>query len=237
MFSDEEEVSLGFALQDTFGNLMVAFFILFVAVIPFMNPPTDAMKQMHEPPLGKITITATWCSDPLKLECNIDVDLWTQYRGSVEDRYEAEPPVGYSNLGGVTYNLSRDDLGHVYNDPNDNTRNTDQVNFEVASSRGLPPGEHCFNLHLYNLKNGILPVEVSVIAQLHPTKPGDRSGGKFDPPMIIIEKKVQLLRNGHEKNVGCFVLDKYGQPIPEKTFQSDAICLRSPTNMLSGGCG
>mgnify|MGYP001558459356 CR=1 FL=1 len=233
---DEDELDINNAKHDVFAIMAVIFLGLFVAIIPFMNPkPTEQIKRQTAPPAGKITVSVTWCPDTKNRECNIDVDSWTQYKGSEEHGFEPEPPVGYSNLGGVTYNLQRDDLGHVYNDPKDPTRNTDEVNFEITSSRGLPPGQHCVNLHLYNLKSGKLPVEARALVELHRVKPGMRDG-KFEPPVILIEKTVQLLRNGHEKNVGCFFLDERGEPVPEKTFQSDSICLRSPHNLQSGEC-
>lgn len=231
-----EEEGLGFLPQDTPTNMML-FFLIFMAVLMlFMNPkPTEQLKQQIVPPSGKITVSVTWCPDPKKRECNIDVDTWTQYKGSEEHGFDPEPPVGYSNLGGVTYNLQRDDLGHVYNDPKDPTRNTDEVNFELTSSRGLPPGQHCVNVHLYNLKSGTLPVSVKSQVELHRAKPGSRNG-KFEPPVIIIDRIVELLRNGHERNVGCFFIDEKGELVKEREFQSDSICLRSPQNMQTGEC-
>ena len=61
------------------------------------------------------------------------VDLWVKAPDDI--------PVGYSNRGGLFFNLLRDDLG-VYKDPT-------PINYEVAYSRGINPGEHIVNLHLY----------------------------------------------------------------------------------------
>lgn len=230
-----DDEGLGFLPQDMPTNFMLFFAVFLAVVLLFMNPKTEQLKKQTAPPMGKITFEIFWCPQVEKKECDIDVDSWTQSKGSEEHGYEPESPVGYSNLGGVTYNLQRDDLGHVYNDPKDPTRNTDSVNYEITSSRGLPPGQHCFNVHLYNLKKGILPVQVNALVQLHRAKPGMRDG-KFEPPIIVIERKVELLRNGHEKNVGCLFLDEKGEPMPEKTFQSDSVCLRSPHNMQTGEC-
>lgn len=225
--------SLAF-IDVAFGFLLAVTALLLIAFL-FINKPTEQLKKQIVPPSGKITVSITWCSDPEKRECNIDVDTWTQYKGAEEQGYSPEQPVGYSNLGGVTYNLQRDDLGHVYNDPKNPTRNTDRVNFELTSSRGLPPGQHCVNLHLYNLKDGKLPVDTHALIEFHRAKPGAQEG-KYEPPIIILEKDVKLLRNGHEKNVGCFFFDEKGEPMPERTFQSDSICLRAPQNMQTGEC-
>lgn len=236
MFEEQDEdEGLGFLPQDMPTNFMLFFMIFMAVVLVFMNPqPTEKRKQMV-PPAGKITVELFWCPEVDKRECNIDVDSWTQYKGSEDHGYEPETPVGYSNLGGVTYNLQRDDLGHVYNDPKNPLRNTDPVNYEITASRGLPPGQHCVNTHLYNLKDGKLPVQVKALIQLHRAKPGARDG-KFEPPTIILEKEIGLLRKGHEKNIGCFFIDEKGEPMPEKAFQSDSICLRSPHNMQTGEC-
>ena len=50
-------------------------------------------------------------------------------------------PVGYSNKGGVIFNLLRDDLGK--------RADATGMNYEVSYSRGIPAGEYTVNVHLY----------------------------------------------------------------------------------------
>ena len=105
--------------------------------------------------------------------------------------------VGYSNKGGRTFNLLRDDLGHV-NDPG-------RLNYEVAYSRGRPAGEYTVNLHLYTNRQRVYPVEAEVYIGIKklPTASISR----------ISYKKVKLLEVGHEMTVLRFKLDDDGDLI------------------------
>lgn len=192
--------------RDTFLNGAGALLAFVVVLLTLMNPPTEEVSELTVPP-GNIIIEAYWPN-----ELNADVDLWVKGpEGS---------PVGYSNKGGTHYNLLRDDLGKQSDD--------DPVNYEVTYSRGIPVGGHCVNLHLYSNRSNVLPIPVKVTVKLAQGEVGGNMKGSGSPVLIT---DVKLSATGKERNVFCFVTNKEGKIETGKdaVYQSDAICLRSPS--------
>lgn len=176
---DTSDEILGTVWRDTTLNLLCVFVILTAIVLPYINPPVEADKM--DPP-GSIMAAISWP------EGNVDVDLWLSGPG--------EPtPVGYSNKGGLLWNLLRDDLGTV--------PDYTPLNYEHAFTRGMPPGDYLVNVHCYRCSN--FPVEVL----LEVTKKS--AGAKM---ALIGTATVSLNRTGEEKTGLAFKLDAEGNVVP-----------------------
>ena len=104
---------------------LLGFMALVVWMLPHLNPPTND-ADIETP--GTLSVTIAWQEGP------IDVDLWVH--GPDQTR-----PVGYSNRGGKTWNLLRDDLGTA--------GDRMPFNMEHAFTRGLPAGEYIINAHCF----------------------------------------------------------------------------------------
>lgn len=127
--------------MDMFMMLFLAMGAILYMILPLINIPEKDL-DVAPPPQGNVVAELFWRDD-----INSDVDLWVQAPGDV--------PVGYSNKGGIVFNLLRDDLGsHV---------DISKRNMEVAYSRGVPNGEYVINAHLFSLKSAELPVSVRLV--------------------------------------------------------------------------
>ncbi len=173
----------GTVFRDVIMLALLGFVTIVILLLPHLNPPTLAEEEIAAP--GNIIVEVRW---PDGLEA--DVDLWVQAPG---DR-----PVGYSNKGGRIFNLLRDDLGNASDETN--------LNYEVAFTRGTPPGDYTINLHLYRNNAGLLPVEAVVNVDVKPTAAGTMQR--------IASKSVALDRIGQELTVLRFSLDSDGRLVP-----------------------
>lgn len=178
----EEEVG-GIVFRDVIMLTLLGFVALVILLLPHLNPPTRASEST--PPPGNVIVEIRW-PDPF----DTDVDLWVQAPG--------DAPVGYSNKGGLVFNLLRDDLG--------NLRDPTELNYEVSYSRGIPAGEYTVNLHLYRNMEGVYPIPVTVVASVRQ----DASSRAHR----LFTKKVHLLREGEEITVFRFSLDSEGELVP-----------------------
>jgi hypothetical protein len=152
-----------------------------IVVLVWVNPPGVAQDDSKRP--GNLAIEAHWPDGS-----DTDVDLWIEAPG--------EPrPVGYSNRGGRSINLLRDDLGQI----NDTTPN----NYEFAYSRGLPAGEYTVNVHMFSDRELAeeTPVTVVVSMRKHPTASAKQ----------LLHRRVVLFAEGHEITVVRFTLDDEGE--------------------------
>ena len=167
-------------LLGVIGILILAFFIVLLQV-------SKAKKSEEgQKPAGNVTVFVTWPAG------DTDIDLWVSGPG--------EPnPVGYSNKGGVLWNLLRDDLGS-YPD-------LTSINMESAYSRGSPAGEYIINLHCFRCP--VLPQIVNV--EIGSSKNND--GGKGT--IVLATATVTLRSNGQEKTAIRFKLDDKGNLIPD----------------------
>jgi hypothetical protein len=177
-FDQLDDQDDGTVFRDVIMLALLGFVTIVVILLPHLNPPTRA-QDIAAP--GNIFVQATW-----PVDANDDVDLWVQ---APRDR-----PVGYSNKGGKTFNLLRDDIGLV--------SDSDNANYEVAFSRGAPEGEYIVNLHLYARRSGINPLKVSLVVQLK---------GSGDSLSTIAKREISLVRPGEEITVIRFRLDSNGR--------------------------
>jgi hypothetical protein len=175
---DEETLTVWL---DTALLMLGGFVLMTVLMLTAINPPAKAAKINGEQSPGNIIVEAHWPS-----EVDADVDLWVKAPG--------DHPVGYSNLAGKYFNLLRDDLGK-------------DLDYEIAYSRGMPPGEYIVNVHLYRAGPTVaLPLKVEVVASVKP-KPQSRA-------QKVAAANVDLRREGEELTAFRFTLDGNGHLVP-----------------------
>jgi hypothetical protein len=169
----------GTVFRDVITLALAGFVSVVILMLPHLNPPVvnaAAVDSITAP--GNVIVEIRWPDSSRH-----DVDLWVQAPGDV--------PVGYSNKGGLIFNLLRDDLGK-HGDPTD-------MNYEISYTRGLPPGEYTVNVHLYRT-DGAMPVPVTVVvsAKANPQETARQ----------LISTKVELRRDGEELTAVRFKLDE-----------------------------
>ena len=196
IFGNDEDQS-GTVFRDVIMLALAGFVSLVILLIPFINPPAKTESTTSEPP-GNVIVEVFWPEDR-----DVDVDLWVKAPEDI--------PVGYSNRGGLFFNLLRDDLG-IHKDPT-------PINYEVAYSRGINPGEHIVNLHLYR-EDGVLfePFTAKVVVSVVNPETNERRQ--------ILESDVLLDEIGEESTVFRFTLDKQGN-LNEKNINNEFVQLRS----------
>ncbi len=166
--------------RDVIFLALAGFVAMVLLLLPHLNPPAKADEEAPSP--GNVIVEIHWPDD-----LNADVDLWVQAPGDV--------PVGYSNKGGLIFNLLRDDLG----DKSDVTK----INYEVSYSRGVPSGEYTVNIHLFRNVSHVLPLPVTVAVSVKPNP--DMSARQ------ILAAHVELTAQGQEITVFRFSLDESGR--------------------------
>jgi hypothetical protein len=178
LFDDDDDGGAT-VFRDVIMLALAGFIAIVILVLPHLNPPAKAVEAAAPP--GNVIVEIRW---PDALDA--DVDLWVEAPGGV--------PVGYSNKGGVIFNLLRDDLG--------NQNDVTEMNYEVSYSRGVPAGEYTVNVHLFRFVGQTAPVPVTVAASVKtaPTESAKR----------IVASKVELPRQGAEITAFRFTLDDRG---------------------------
>lgn len=156
--------------------------ILFMALVLVLIQ-VSAIKKTNDgqTPPGNVTVFITWPPG------DNDVDLWVM--GPGEQR-----PVGYSNKGGLLWNLLRDDLG--------NASDMSDTNMESAYSRGAPAGEYQINLHCFRCRT--FPQKIQVEVGLNDPKTGAGT-------VVIATATVSLMANGQERTAVRFKIDAAGK--------------------------
>ena len=166
--------------RDVIFLALAGFVAMVLLLLPHLNPPATAEEGTPAP--GNVIVEISW---PEKVDA--DVDLWVQAPGDVA--------VGYSNKGGLIFNLLRDDLG--------GQADVTEINYEVSYSRGVPEGEYTVNVHLYRDMSGQLPLPVTVSVSV-----------KSAPSMAakrILTTKLKLDHQGQELTAFRFALDADGR--------------------------
>jgi hypothetical protein len=179
-FNDFED-SGDTVFRDVILLALAGFVAIVLLLLPHVNPPGQTLVTADEPP-GNVIVELFWDQDR-----DVDVDLWVKAPDDV--------PVGYSNRGGLFFNLLRDDLGK-YKDPT-------PINYEVAFSRGIAPGEHVVNTHLYRMdgaSHGPFAAKV-VVTTVDPSSKVRNQ---------ILETELELAVEGEEVTVFHFGLSKTG---------------------------
>jgi hypothetical protein len=174
----------GTVFRDTIMLALAGFVALVILMLPYLNPKQTKSAENMEPP-GNVIIEARWPDD-----IDSDVDLWVQAPGDM--------PVGYSNKGGLMFNLLRDDLGH--------RADATKMNYEVSYSRGIPPGEYTINVHLYRNVARVSPIPVTVVASVK--KSAQESARQ------LLATHLDLTREGQELTVFRFRIDDKGNLVP-----------------------
>ncbi len=186
--NDASEDSVNILFANVYMKMMFIYVILMLIAFAMIQPIIEKQEHKSEgivSPAGNIMVEIFW---PDKV--NVDIDLWVQ---SPDD----ERPVGYSNLGGKTFNLLRDDLG--------TTNDASEKNYESAYGRGLPEGEYTVNLHFFANYENLAEVPVKVIISTA------QDGGHMRQ---IIVRNVTLKNVGEEVTVVRFTLNKDGDYVP-----------------------
>jgi hypothetical protein len=165
-----------------FTLLMVLGFVAMVVwLLPHVNPPAQSTDAV---PPGNVIVAIAWA------EGNTDIDLWVAGPGEIV-------PVGYSNKGGVLFNLLRDDLG--------NLPDATPLNYENAYSRGVVPGEYVVNVHCYRCP--VVPQKVDVEVSIN-------TGGNGKSVKPVATTALELRANGQERTALRFRLDASGNIEP-----------------------
>lgn len=164
---------------------LIGILVMVVFVVLLQVSPAKKANEGVTPP-GNVTAFITWPAG------DTDIDLWVTGPG--------EPfPVGYSNKGGVLWNLLRDDLGSF--------PDLSGINMESSYSRGAPPGEWIINVHCFRC--AVLPQKVNVEVSSSKAATGSAKG-----TAIIATATVELKSNGQERTAIRFTLDAKGDLVP-----------------------
>ena len=153
-------------------------------LLPWLNPPGTNEEAVADPS-GSVIVEAFWPDG-----IDADVDLWVQAPN--------DGPVGFSSMAGLYFNLLRDDLGAQ--------RDATPINYEIAYTRGISPGEHIANVHLYRhtATRGAIPVTIAVSA----VRPGHRARKQ------LFQKDYVLDTEGQEITAARFAIDGAGKLVP-----------------------
>ena len=182
---DEETLTVWL---DTALLMLGGFVLMAILMMVVINPPARSSETEGIQSPGNVIVEATW---PDKIDA--DVDLWVAAPG--------DKPVGYSNKSGSVFNLLRDDLGKA--------RDVTDLNYEVAYSRGIVPGEYVVNIHMYRGIGVTYPIPVKVVASV-----------KSDPQgtmQPVVDTTVQLHRENEEVTAFRFQLDDKGRLVEGST--------------------
>jgi hypothetical protein len=174
----------GTVFRDVIMLALAGFVAMVLLLLPHLNPPGEAAKENTQPP-GNVIIEVRWPD-----ELDSDVDLWVEAPGDI--------PVGYSNKGGVIFNLLRDDLGK--------RADATGMNYEVSYSRGIPAGEYTVNVHLYRNTAGVFPIPVTVVTSV---KKSSKESARQ-----LLASNIELVREGEELTVYRFRLSEDGDLVP-----------------------
>ena len=190
--SNENDV----VFRDVILLALTGFISMVILLIPFVNPPTE--EESSSTPPGNVIVELFWDD-----KRDVDIDLWVQAPDDI--------PVGYSNKGGLFFNLLRDDLG-IYKD-------NSPVNYEVSYSRGISDGVYIANVHLY--REDKAPFQ-PIIAELLVSVVDPNSNKRKQ----ILRTSKKLEEIGKEITVFQFELDKKGK-LNKNSINNKYVMLRS----------
>ena len=190
--SNENDV----VFRDVILLALTGFISMVILLIPFVNPPTE--EESSSTPPGNVIVELFWDD-----KRDVDIDLWVQAPDDI--------PVGYSNKGGLFFNLLRDDLG-IYKD-------NSPVNYEVSYSRGISDGVYIANVHLYREdKAPFKPIVAELLVSVVDPDSNKRK------QILRTSKKLEEI--GKEITVFQFELDKKGK-LNKNSINNKYVMLRS----------
>ena len=167
-----------------------------ILLMPFIQPPTETENSSVPP--GNVIVELFWDNDR-----DVDIDLWVKAPEDI--------PVGYSNQGGLFFNLLRDDLGKY--------KDSTPVNYEVSYSRGINEGIYVANLHLYREdETPFVPIIAKLVVSIVDPKTKERKQ--------ILKSQKNLKNIGEEITMFQFKLDKKGN-LDKDSINNNFIPLRS----------
>jgi hypothetical protein len=168
---------------DLLFNSLLAFTLLFLITILFLNPPA---KTGIIDPKAEYIITVKWDDNSPD-----DVDTWVQGpKGGVV--WFRNPEVGLIHLDRDDRGLSKDTIVV------DGVEITNPLNQEVVTIRGNVPGEYIVNVHYYNSKT-LRQANVEVRAV------------KVNPQLRVLYYGNLILHDkGEEKTAVRFTVDAAG---------------------------
>jgi hypothetical protein len=181
---EQDEDETGTVFRDVIMLALAGFVAMVILLLPHINPAGKAAEENTQPP-GNVIVEVRWPD-----ELDSDVDLWVEAPGDV--------PVGYSNKGGVIFNLLRDDLGR--------RADATGMNYEVSYSRGIVAGEYTVNVHLYRNTAGVFPIPVTIVTSVK--KSAKESARQ------LLASNIELGREGEELTVYRFKLSEEGDLVP-----------------------
>lgn len=159
--------------RDLYGITLVLFIGLVALLMTLEKAQSSQDGEVKSP--GNLTANISWT------EGHIDVDLWVDGPGEIV-------PVGYSNKGGVLWNLLRDDLGNIP----DYTK----LNYENAYTRGVPPGDYRINVDCFHCP--LVPVEVLLEVAL--------KTAAEDSAKVVATSSITLTADNQEKTALAFTV-------------------------------
>ncbi len=169
---------------DLLFNSLLAFTMLFIITILFLNPPA---KQGIIDPKAEFIITVKWDDNSPN-----DVDTWVQDpKGNL---------VWYRKPESGLLHLDRDDRG-MENDSIvvDGVAVVNPLNQEVVTIRGIVPGQYIVNVQYYQVK---VPRQANVEVR----------AVKVNPKLeVVYYGKLTLEHKGEEKTAVRFTIDKQGK--------------------------
>jgi hypothetical protein len=165
---------------DMLFNMLIAFVFCFIVALLAMNP--KALKAGDIPSKAEFIINVSWPD----LNPN-DIDTW------VED--PAGNLLWFRQRDAGLMHLDRDDRGMTNDVLTLNGKEiVNPLNVEVATIRGIEPGEFTVNVNYYETKNGEpVPVTVSII--------------KVNPRAeVVFYGQATLARKGDEATLARFTV-------------------------------
>ena len=192
----DEDISSSTVFRDVILLALTGFMSMVVLLLPFVNPPTEEEDSSYPP--GNVIVELFWDNDR-----DVDIDLWVKAPEDI--------PVGYSNKGGLFFNLLRDDLGKY----KDNT----PINYEVSYSRGINEGRYIANLHLYREdKVPFIPIDAEMVISVVDPYTNKRK------QILKSKKKLEII--GEEITIFQFNLNNKGE-LDSNSLNNNYVKLRS----------
>jgi hypothetical protein len=165
---------------DMLFNMLIAFVFCFIIALLAMNP--KALKTGDIPAKAEFIVTVSWPD----MNPN-DIDTWVQDPGG--------NLVWFRSREAGLMHLDRDDRGLANDSIVVNGQQVvNPLNQEVASIRGIAPGEYTVNAHYYESKDG-QPVDVTVsVVKVNPRAE------------VVYYGQVKLARKGDEATAARFTV-------------------------------
>jgi len=196
MFESNNDEFLGLAWRDLLWNMVSAVTLILVMMIPLIAIQQSKQNTDQEGSINQdnmIIVEIRWPDH----YCD-DVDLWLMAPNE-------EKPIGFSNRGGRTMDLLRDDLGCSSDGTN--------INYETQFSRGIPDGEYIVNVQLYNKTSvGDVPVNGAVtLRRPKSTQDSALDGKKMSEQLVV--REIMLKQDDEEQTLFRFRM-KGGSLVP-----------------------